>query len=63
MENQLPKFSTSAFLIIIVSVTDTPYFIKYPLLTVAIISLGLEIYKSCKKRESTVPSNEHKGRK
>lgn len=60
MENQSSGMAIPAFLIIIVSTTETPYFIKYPLLIVAFISLGMAINKYHKERKNKVADRENK---
>lgn len=53
MENSSTKIGTSAFLITIVSTTELPYFIKYPMLGVAIISLIVAGYQYTKEKKAT----------
>lgn len=60
MENQSSKLAIPAFLIIIVSTTETPYFVKYPLLIVAVISLIIAINKYYKERKAKISNQEHK---
>ena len=55
MENKPPKLATAVFLITIVSCTDTPNFIKYPLLLVAVISLVVGIYQYQKASKLSKP--------
>lgn len=52
------KLTTTAFLIIIVSVTETPYFIKYPLLLVATISLIIALHQIHKEAKAKI-SNQY----
>jgi len=44
METQSSKLGIPAFLFIVVSLTEMPYYVKYPLLTVAFISLLVAIH-------------------
>ena len=60
MENQTSGLAIPAFLIIVVATTETPYFIKYPLLIVAVISLIITINKYHKERKTKVVDQEHK---
>lgn len=53
MEKKTSKFGTTAFLICVVSCTNMPYFLKYPLLLVAAISLVIGIYQYQKTFKST----------
>ncbi|KQB99078.1 hypothetical protein [Pedobacter sp. Hv1] len=60
MENQTSGLAIPAFLIIVVSTTETSYFIKYPLLIVAVISLIIAINKYHKERKTKVVDQENK---
>ncbi len=60
MENQHSSLGIPAFLMIIVSVTEMPYFIKYPLLVVALISLIIAINKSHQEKKAKLGQKENK---
>lgn len=53
--------ATTAFLLLIVSVTELPYFLKYPMIGITIISLFFSLYKIYKETKgNSVESSEHK---
>lgn len=54
METQSSKLGIPAFLFIIVSLIEMPYFIKYPLLTVAFISLLVAIHQFHKEIKARI---------
>ncbi len=45
MNTKTTGLATTAFLLIIVSTTELPHFLKYPIIGITIISLFLSLYK------------------
>ncbi|HTM98978.1 MAG TPA: hypothetical protein VL088_09560 [Pedobacter sp.] len=45
MDSKTSGIATTAFLLIIVSITDLPFLLKYPMLGITIISLILSLFK------------------
>ncbi|MES2653706.1 MAG: hypothetical protein V4663_18345 [Bacteroidota bacterium] len=52
MTTKTTGLATTAFLLIIVSVTELPYLLKYPMIVITISSLILSLYKIYKESKT-----------
>ncbi len=52
MTTKTTGLATTAFLLIIVSVTELPHFLKYPMIGITIVSLILSLYKIYKESKT-----------